>query len=279
MGIRALQNVTIVVLFFSCALVLLGSLNMPQESSAGLPNDFEIIKVSEGGESILVDLPAGGPWNGIVNTADCTAAAAGASGISDVVIPHPAWKASLDDFPAADWISDNPLGSENPPGSSSFLIAVPFSVDPDSFEVLLDFDFLSDNFLGDAFNAGLFINCSPIFGSTVTSTGLFAADNFVGPFDITSLLNGAGTSNTLFILSINAIPGTPGGIQYGATISVDTCPPGTVPPDCESPLIGGEFLGVDSTALILVGAQMNAVWMIPVIVSAIGIGIVIARKF
>jgi len=28
-----------------------------------------------------------------------------------------------------------------------------------------------------------------------------------------------------------------------------------------------------------VGAQMNAAWMIPVIVSAIGIGIVIARKF
>jgi len=31
--------------------------------------------------------------------------------------------------------------------------------------------------------------------------------------------------------------------------------------------------------LILAGAQMNAAWMIPVIVSAIGIGIVIARKF
>ena len=46
---------------------------------------------------------------------------------------------------------------------------------------------------------------------------------------------------------------------------------------CQS--VGGEFLGVDSTALLLTGAQMNAAWMIPVIVSAIGIGIVIARKF
>jgi len=43
--------------------------------------------------------------------------------------------------------------------------------------------------------------------------------------------------------------------------------------------VGGEFLGVDSTALLLAGTQMNAAWMIPVIVSAIGIGIVIARKF
>jgi len=45
------------------------------------------------------------------------------------------------------------------------------------------------------------------------------------------------------------------------------------------PQVGGEFLGVDSTALIVAGAQMNAAWMIPVIVSAIGFAIVIARKF
>jgi len=44
-------------------------------------------------------------------------------------------------------------------------------------------------------------------------------------------------------------------------------------------LVGGEFLGVDSAALLLAGAQANALWLIPVIVSAIGIGIVIARKF
>ncbi len=43
--------------------------------------------------------------------------------------------------------------------------------------------------------------------------------------------------------------------------------------------VGGELIGIDSTALLVTGAQMNASWMIPVIVSAIGIGIVIARKF
>ena len=43
--------------------------------------------------------------------------------------------------------------------------------------------------------------------------------------------------------------------------------------------VGGTFEGVDTTSLLLTGAQMNAAWMIPVIVSAIGIGIVIARKF
>ena len=46
-----------------------------------------------------------------------------------------------------------------------------------------------------------------------------------------------------------------------------------------SPVVGGELLPIDTTALLLTGAQMNAAWMIPVIVSAIGIAIVIARKF
>ena len=48
---------------------------------------------------------------------------------------------------------------------------------------------------------------------------------------------------------------------------------------CEFPGVGGWFFEVDETALLVAGAQMNAAWMIPVIVSAIGIGIVIARKF
>ena len=43
--------------------------------------------------------------------------------------------------------------------------------------------------------------------------------------------------------------------------------------------VGGTFEGVNTTTLLVSGAQMNASWMIPVIVSAIGIGIVIARKF
>jgi len=43
--------------------------------------------------------------------------------------------------------------------------------------------------------------------------------------------------------------------------------------------VGGIFEGVDTTSLLVAGAQMNADWMIPVIVSGIGIAIVIARKF
>ena len=43
--------------------------------------------------------------------------------------------------------------------------------------------------------------------------------------------------------------------------------------------VGGEFIGIDSTMVLAAGAQYTAAWMIPVIVSGIGIAIVIARKF
>jgi len=62
----------------------------------------------------------------------------------------------------------------------------------------------------------------------------------------------------------------------------ETCDPPdgiTCDAQCMFISVGGEFLGVDSTALLLAGFQANALWLIPVIVSAIGIGIVIARKF
>jgi len=43
--------------------------------------------------------------------------------------------------------------------------------------------------------------------------------------------------------------------------------------------VGGNIIPLDSTMVLAAGAQYTAAWMIPVIVSAIGIGIVIARKF
>jgi len=42
--------------------------------------------------------------------------------------------------------------------------------------------------------------------------------------------------------------------------------------------VGGTLLSVDKASLLLAGAQMTAVWLIPVIVSGIGFAIVILRK-
>jgi len=43
--------------------------------------------------------------------------------------------------------------------------------------------------------------------------------------------------------------------------------------------VGGVFIGIDTTAILLAGAQMTSAWLVPIIVAAIGIGIVLARKF
>jgi len=43
--------------------------------------------------------------------------------------------------------------------------------------------------------------------------------------------------------------------------------------------VGGDIIPLDTTMVLAAGAQYTAAWMIPVLVSAIGIGIVIARKF
>jgi len=47
----------------------------------------------------------------------------------------------------------------------------------------------------------------------------------------------------------------------------------------ETVVVGGEFLPIDSTALLLAGLQTSAIWMIPVVLSGIGIGLfAVSRK-
>lgn len=48
---------------------------------------------------------------------------------------------------------------------------------------------------------------------------------------------------------------------------------------CAVQTVGGESLPIDSTALLVAGAQMNAVWILPLIVAAAAIGIIVSRKF
>jgi len=43
--------------------------------------------------------------------------------------------------------------------------------------------------------------------------------------------------------------------------------------------VGGWIIPLDTTMILLAGSQMTAAWLIPVIVSAVGISIVLARKF
>ena len=41
--------------------------------------------------------------------------------------------------------------------------------------------------------------------------------------------------------------------------------------------VGGEFVPIEHSSLILAGSQLTASWLVPSIVSAVGIGIVFLR--
>jgi len=47
---------------------------------------------------------------------------------------------------------------------------------------------------------------------------------------------------------------------------------------CLSQLVGGTLIPIDTTSLLLVGAQSTASWMIPAIIASVGIALVILRK-
>jgi len=61
----------------------------------------------------------------------------------------------------------------------------------------------------------------------------------------------------------------------GEDIVLDTTPLGIFNPPT---VVGGKFLDVDKTALILTGAKYTTSWLIPALVATIGFGLVIARK-
>ncbi len=46
---------------------------------------------------------------------------------------------------------------------------------------------------------------------------------------------------------------------------------------CFGPIVGGEFIGVDNSALLVAGFQANALWLLPAI-AAIGIAAVVIRR-
>jgi len=117
-------------------------------------------------------------------------------------------------------------------------------------------------------------------GFTPVDTFLFALN--LDPDGTSFWTGGIGTGNIyrIDIASGNQIGGftvpifsSMAGLAIIGEIQVATCPPGQVgiPPDCRPrDMIGGEFIGVDSTALVLAGIQSNAMWMLPILAVAAG---------
>ena len=96
---------------------------------------------------------------------------------------------------------------------------------------------------------------------------------FLGQFQVDETLTNTGGApgETLCEITFDIeIPGDPN-VFLVQQVRITT-------PEPEPTVVGGEMIPIETTALILAGAQTFS-WMIPVIVSAVGIGIVIARKF
>jgi len=113
-----------------------------------------------------------------------------------------------------------------------------------------------------------FNGAKEITGVTSWGATLFAAGG--GP-DIDNTLNSsfgewAGDSRVTSYIAF---------IDSAIQVLEDNKAPEPTPPRS----VGGEFIGIDYTAILLAGAQMNAIWMLPLIAAAAVIGIVISRKF
>jgi len=106
------------------------------------------------------------------------------------------------------------------------------------------------------------INGQPVISRFCDLDGLPEPPNFVISFEI--------DPNTDEVFCVAGISSPFSSIASITVIPVET------PPDDD--VVGGEFLPIDATSLILAGAQSFS-WMIPVILSVLGIGLfVVSRK-
>ncbi len=140
--------------------------------------------------------------------------------------------------------------------------------------------------------------------STVQYTDIFGTsfitikheDTFV--FQASAIKNGTGTLlgqdlDCYFLDPVNEKPqpidptGTAKWTNQFETLTVNDLGPAEIfcviaqkiTPTPRVSAIGGDIIPLDAMMVLAAGTQYTAAWMIPVIVSAIGIGIVIARKF
>lgn len=168
--------------------------------------------------------PRDGPFPGPITAAQLAAASAG--DYAYLVNPlNPTWNPVLAADPLAKWIGKG-FTAENPnagPGAGAdgvtAIYAIDFTIDVLAWDsVYLDFTYLVDDALGDANSMGLFVNFSPVPGSTdLAPPANYISQQAFPTFDISSLVS-TGT-NTLYIY-VNDSGGGGSGINFNAKINV-----------------------------------------------------------
>ncbi len=126
--------------------------------------------------------------------------------------------------------------------------------------------------IGNAFHIDSIGINTPLFFESLTADGIFEPgevwrfiiQDYFNTFGLPpSAIDSIGVTSPSFL---NDNPTLVPGESSGSIIAVQA-------------VVGGTMIPIDTTALLLAGAQMNAAWMIPVILSGIGFAIIIARKF
>jgi len=314
-----LQNVIIVVLFFSCALVLLGSLNSASATSFSNPfgevatehydNDFDLTGALDEIFSFEI-FPGAYGGTGItgMNGGTSFTGTNGKTGLTDLpsdldwgdlfdpgLIPCPpgiiCYKTlSLNDGPrhviplTGTTVKLGPLSPDAEPNGQPSTLA-----DGDDMSGTNDED-------GVSFPVQLVAGSSgSVDVSSPTGGHLDAWIDFNGDGDFTDAGEGissqdigVGMTNIAFNVPLSAETS----LDVGARFRLDIPGGGHSPTgqysdgEVEDYLVkimgtavGGELIPLDSTMVLVAGAQNTAAWMIPVIVSIIGLGIVILRRY
>ncbi len=111
---------------------------------------------------------------------------------------------------------------------------------------------------------------TPLFAESMTLDGIFEPGE-TWTFIIQDYSNPALPPSALGTIGVPSPSITPDG-SSGSIVAIPVGQP-------DGMAVGGDIVPLDTTMVLVAGAQYTAAWMIPVIVSGIGFAIVIARKF
>jgi len=192
-------------------------------------------------------------------------------------------------FPDDEWIvslsSSTDTDACPPISSNNVLVSItnksPFAFSDlwyvvDDGTVITNFDGGVDIPVDPMFNRAFKIDSvginKPLVSESIVVNGIFESgetwefilDDYAGPDD-------ASKFTSVGIISPTPIPPPPPDDPSLSTGSIIAIP--------IKKMVGGEFIGIDTTAVLLAGAQTTSAWLVPIIFATIGIGIVLARKF
>jgi len=161
--------------------------------------------------------------------------------------------------------SPNQLGADGPPGNPAFTYSI-------GVQFVSPVSQASINALGVGFN-GLILEAYNSGNVLIDSVQVINPGN---PSNQVDLMTVSGSDIVSLVIK-QVTPGVKQGNLIDGYVIDDLQFPG---PPCELPdesIVGGQIIPIETTSLLLAGAQ-STTWLIPVVVSAVGIGLVLVRR-